>query len=59
MMWMDTSYPELTDVADAVRSVFRSFGVRAIRADDIEHEGLITERVFKRNQNFRVFYSPI
>jgi len=45
MMWMDPQHPELIDVADAVRSVFRSFGIKAVRADDIEHEGLITERV--------------
>jgi hypothetical protein len=45
MMWMDTQHPELMDVADAVRSVFGCFGVRAIRADDIEHESLITERI--------------
>lgn len=45
MMWMDTKHPELTDVADAVRAVFRTFDIRAVRADDIEHEGLITDRV--------------
>ena len=45
MMWMDPKHPELADVADAVRSVFRSFGIRAVRADDIEHEGVISDRV--------------
>lgn len=45
MMWMAPDHPDLTDVADAIRLVFRSFGIKAVRADDIEHEGLITDRV--------------
>jgi hypothetical protein len=45
MMWMDPKNPDLTDVADTVRSVFRNFGIRAVRADDIEHEGIISDRV--------------
>jgi hypothetical protein len=45
MMWMNADHPELTDVADAVKEVFSSFDIRAIRADDIEHEGLITRRI--------------
>jgi len=45
MMWMDTSKPELVDVSDTVKSVFAQFDIHAVRADDIEHEGLITQRV--------------
>lgn len=45
MMWMDPERPELTDVVDTVRSVFASFGIKAIRADEIEHEGQITPRI--------------
>lgn len=45
MMSMDRSRPELADVADAVKQVFGQFDVRAVRADDIEHEDLITQRI--------------
>jgi hypothetical protein len=45
MMWMDKSQPELVDVSDAVKQVFAQFDVHAIRADDVEHEGLITSRI--------------
>jgi hypothetical protein len=45
MMWMDKSKFDLTDVSDAVKEVFGQFGIRAARADDIEHEGLITPRI--------------
>ncbi|MFH1236459.1 MAG: hypothetical protein V1685_06020, partial [Parcubacteria group bacterium] len=45
MMSMDKSRPDLVDVADAVKQVFEEFDVGAVRADDIEHEGLITTRI--------------
>ncbi len=45
MMWMDKSKPALADVFDAVRDTFAQFGIRAVKADDIEHEDLITSRV--------------
>lgn len=59
MMWMDSQHPELTDVADTVRSVFRSFGVRAVRADDIEHEGLITERVLNEIRTAEFLFADL
>lgn len=45
MMWMDKKNPELDDVCDTVKQMFGSFGIRAIRADDIQHEDLITARI--------------
>lgn len=59
MMWMDPSHPELTDVADSVRSVFRSFGVHAVRADDIEHDGLITERILNEIKTSEFLFADL
>ena len=59
MMWMDSHHPELNDVADSVRSVFKSFGVRAVRADDIEHEGLITERVLNEIRTAEFLFADL
>lgn len=59
MMWMDPKHPELTDVADAVRTVFRSFEIRAVRADDIEHEGLITDRVLNEIRTAEFLFADL
>lgn len=59
MMWMDPKVPELEDVADTVRSVFSLFEVRALRADDIEHEGLITERVLNEIRTSEFLFADL
>jgi hypothetical protein len=59
MMWMDPTHPELTDVADAVRGVFRTFDIRAVRADDIEHEGLITDRVINEIRTAEFLFADL
>jgi hypothetical protein len=45
MMWIDPSKPELSDVLDVVKEVFKEFGVAAVRADDLQHADGITERI--------------
>lgn len=59
MMWMDQKLPELTDVADAVKSVFGSFAIKAVRADDIEHEGLITDRILSEIQTSEFLFADL
>lgn len=59
MMWMNPAHPELTDVADAVRGVFRTFDIRAVRADDIEHEGLITDRVINEIRTAEFLFADL
>ena len=59
MMWMDPERAELTDVADTVRSVFGCFDIRAVRADDIEHEGLVTERVLNEIRTSEFLFADL
>ncbi len=59
MMWMDPNHPELTDVADTVRGVFKNFGVKALRADDIEHESLVTERILNEIRSSEFLFADL
>jgi hypothetical protein len=59
MMWMDPQKPDLADLADAVKEVFRTFNVLALRADDIEHEGQITERVLSELRTSEFLFADL
>lgn len=48
MMWMDTSHPELEDIWDAIDDVCNSFGIKADRADKVQHQDKITDLVLRR-----------
>jgi hypothetical protein len=51
LMWMNPAKPELEDVANAFKEVFREFGIDAVRADDIEHQDVITNVILERIQS--------
>lgn len=48
LMWMDPEHPELEDVCNMVKEVAQGFGIKAQRADDVEHQGSITDLVLTR-----------
>jgi hypothetical protein len=48
LMWMDRARPELEDVSNAFKEVFREFGISAVRADDIQHQDVITSVILER-----------
>jgi len=45
LMAMDRNIPELEDVYSAIKDVCRDFGIKAFRADEIEHQDRITDRI--------------
>lgn len=47
MMAIDRNKPELEDVKDAIQEVFLKFNIVARRADEIEHQDVITDRIIK------------
>lgn len=59
MMSMEKSKPELVDVADTVKQVFSLFDIHAVRADDIEHEDLITSRILNEIKTAEFCFSDL
>ena len=48
MMQINPERPEIEDRYNAIKESFAQFGVNAVRADEIEHEDLITKKIIER-----------
>lgn len=59
MMWINPDTPELNDVRDTVQEVFKGFNIQATRADEIEHEGVITERIIQEISNSEFLFADL
>lgn len=59
MMAIDDTKPELSDVVDVVKDVFASYGITAVRADQIEHDGLITQRVLEEIRTSEFLFADL
>ena len=47
VMCMDSNHPELEDVSNAIKEVCTSFNIKAVRDDDVAHQGRITDVVLQ------------
>jgi hypothetical protein len=47
MMPIDKNQPELEDVKNSIKDVCKEFGITGVTADELEHEGAITDRVLE------------
>ncbi len=48
IMWMDSAHPELDDVRNAIKEICNDFGIRALRADEVEHQDKITDVILQQ-----------
>jgi hypothetical protein len=59
MMWIADDKPGLTDVSETVKECFAKFGITALRADDIEHEDVITQRITDQIKTAEFFFADL
>ena len=59
MMAIDKSIPELLDVKNAIKDVFKEFGISAVTADDMEHDGGITEVVLDAIESSEFLFADL
>ena len=48
MMQIDASKPELEDLYNTYKQCFQRFGIASVRADEIEHQEVITQQIIEK-----------
>jgi nucleoside 2-deoxyribosyltransferase len=48
MMQINPGMPELEDRYNAIKTGFAEFGIEAVRADEIEHSEVITDKIMEK-----------
>jgi hypothetical protein len=59
MMQIDKGNPELDDVLDTVAEVFGLFDIKARRADEIEHDDVITNRILSEIETCEFLFADL
>jgi len=59
LMWMDKSHPELVDVHEAVKEVFAEFGIKALRADEIQHQDRVTDLILNQIAQSELLFADL
>jgi hypothetical protein len=59
IMQIDKAQPGLEDVLDTVREVFKRFGIKARRADEIEHDDVITNRILEEISSSEFLFADL
>ena len=59
MMQIDPQNPELEDLYNAIKDCFAQFEIQAVRADEIEHEEIITEKIIEKIKSSEFLFADL
>ncbi len=59
LMWMDRTNAELDDICNGIKEVCGRFEVKALRADDVEHQELITDVILDHIQHSEILIADL
>lgn len=59
MMQINPDKPELEDLYEKIKDCFSRFNITVLRADEIEHEGMITERILEEIKTSEFLFADL